>query len=326
MRKKQRDLLEAGRMVKQLAPILGITVNKLMGIISKKVNRGTDSIRQYLYKGGPWPFEDMGYDDCLEMAHGILYGQQRDGKLTEQQLERKKQEIKKILDTAFFDFDKWTYHGRKSWAKECHEIYSNSKAGLIDPPIPYVYQCETDDITTDPIEGQIEWMMRDINGLNLETLYVLNRYFDAFSSITEPDMKWIDVLDCLGHIEGFISIDEFKHKLSKEEFSISCELISNNMNSKDFQQWLELISRRSYTDTTRKTDSSKIKASIEEKVRAYMNDFGFKITPLHCFIQYLVREHNGSFFDIGREYWKLFLLIKYWVSHFEAAPEIIINN
>lgn len=56
-----------------------------------------------------------------------------------------------------------------------------------------------------------------------------------------------------------------------------------------------------------------------------MNNFGFKITPLHCFIRYLVSEHNGSFFDIEQKYWKLFLLIKYWISHLEAAPEIVIN-
>lgn len=265
MRKKQRDPLEAGRIVKKLAPVLGITIDKLIKMISGKTCNGEDSIRQCFYEGKPWPFEDMGYDNCLEMAYGILDGQQRDGKLTEQQVERKKQEIKEILNVAFFDIDKWTFHGRKSWAKECHEICNKSRVSLIEPPIPYVYQRESDDITADPIERQIEWIMRDINGLNLETLYVLNRYFDAFSSITEPDMKWIDVLDCFGHIEGLFSIDEFQRRLSKEEFSVSCKLILENMNSKDFQQWLELLSRRGYKDTTRKTDSNKLKSSIEKK-------------------------------------------------------------
>lgn len=296
MRKKQRDPLETGRIIKQIAPVLGITIDELMEMTFKKVHRGKETVRQYFYEGKPWPFEDMGYDDCLEMVWAFLEKQQQEGKLTEQDVENKRREVERIFSVAFMDLDTLSVHGKK---------------------LP--------DTATDKIEDEIEWIMRDISNLDIETLYVLNRYFDAFSSVTERDLKWIDLLDCLGYVEGLVTMDEFIRQLLKEEFPVSCGLLSENMNRKDFLQWLELLSRRGYKDTTRKTDSNRLKSAIEKKVRSYVAECGFEILPLHNFIRYLVNEHKGSFFDVELKYWKIVMLIKYWVSHFEDVPEIVTN-
>lgn len=295
MRKKQRDPLEAGRIIKQIAPVLGITINELMEMTSKKVHRGIETVRQYFYEGKPWPFEDMGYDDCLEMACNVLDEQQQGGKLTEEDVKGKQTEVKRILSVAFMDLDTLTVHGKK---------LSN--------------------IGVNKIEDEIEWIIRNIGKLDIETLYILNRYFDAFSSITETDLEWIDLLDCLGHVKGLVTIDKFERDLLKEKFSVSCGLISENMNRKDFLQWLELLSRRGYRDTTRKTDSGRLKSAVEKKVRSYADECGSEIVSFHNFIQYLVNKHNGSFFDVEPKYWKVFVLIKYWVSHFEDRPVIVL--
>lgn len=323
MRKKQRDPLEAGRIIKQIAPVLGITIDELMERTSKKVHRGIETVRQYFYEGQPWPFEDMGYDDCLEIVCNFLSEQQREGKLTEQDVKEKREDAERILKVAFVDLDTLSFHGRKSWDTEKKKIvndsYNNPMACLREPPIPYVHKDISGDTITDTIEMQVEWIMQDISNLDIETLYVLNRYFDAFSSVTERDLKWIDYLDCLGH-------NKVKRELSKKEFPVNSKLISENMNSKDFLQWLELLSRRGYRDTTRKTDSDRLKSAVEEKVRSYADKCGLKIIFFHNFIQCLVNKHNGSFFDVEPKYWKTFVLIKYWVSHFEDVPEMVINT
>lgn len=296
MGKKQRDLLHTGYIVKQIAPVLDMPVEKLMNLFYEETFWNENTARHYLMEDRPWPFEKMGYDDCLEIVCDFLDKRQQEGKLTEQDVKEKQKKVKQILSVAFMDLDTLTACRGKS-----------------------------PDAGVGRIENEIEWILRDISKLDIDTLYVLIRYFDAFSSITERDLKWIDFLDCLGHVEGVVTIDEFKRKLLKERFDISGRLISENMSSKDFLQWLELLSRRGYKDTTRKADPQKLNTAIEEKIRFYADKCGFEITSLHNFIRYLVDEHNGSFFNIGREYLKVFVLIKYWISHFENVPEIPIN-
>ena len=296
MGKRQRDQLQAGRIIKQIAPVLDMTVEELTHFFYTETFWKENSARHYLMGDTPWPFENMGYDDCHEMVCAFLDEQQQEGKLTEQDMKEKQKEVERILHVAFLDLDTLSVHGK-----------------------------ELPDTGTDKIEDEIEWIMRDISNLDIETLYVLNRYFDAFSSVTERDLKWIDLLDCLGYVDGLVTMDEFIRQLLKEEFPVSCGLISENMSRKDFLQWLELLSRRGYKDTTRKTDSNRLKSAIEKRVRSYTDECGFEIISLHNFIQYLVNEHNGSFFDVEPKYWKVFVLIKYWVSHFEDVPEIAIN-
>lgn len=298
MGKKQRDLLHAGCIIKKIAPVLNMPVEKLINLFYEETFWNESTARHYFMDDLPWPFKKMGYDDCLEIVCDFLDKQQQEGKLTEQDVKEKQKKVKQILSVAFMDLDALTIH---------RETDSDS------------------DAVEDRIENEIEWTLRDISKLDIDTLYVLIRYFDAFSSITECDLKWIDFLDCLGHIKELITIDEFKRKLLKERFDISAKLISENMSSKDFLQWLELLSRRGYKDTTRKADPQKLNVAIEKKIRFYADKCGFQIIPLHNFIRYLVDEHNGSFFNIGREYLKVFVLIKYWISPLENVPEISIN-
>lgn len=341
MKKKKRDPMEAGLIIKQITPILGITIGQLVGHFPNNELSIEDSrLQHYLMGETPWPFEDMGYDACLEMAHDILKEQQLAGKLSEHDTEGKLQEIEKILKVAFMDIDTLSFHGRKSWATESADIYNNSKAGLTALPIPYNYLCESEDVighsieegddtTANPIDSIIEWIMRDIDNLDIETLYILNRYFDAFSCITEQDLKWIDYLDCLGHSKELLSWKEFERMLSKETIAISGELILGNMGNKAFGQWMELLSRKSYKDTTRKLDSNKIeklKADMYKKLNLNKKNLGLEgFMPLLNFIHYLIEEHKGSFFDVGRNYWKMFISIKFWFNHFLKGPEIFYN-
>lgn len=297
MRKKRRDPLEAGTIIKQVAPVLGLSVEKLAGLFADhKQSWGDDLPRHYLMGETPWPFEDMDYDECFDLVSNFLDEQQQKGALTEREANAKKEEVRQILSVAFMDLKHCDMHRKESTITGINRI-----------------------------EDEIAWIMRDISNLDTETLYILNRFFCVFSSITECDLQWIDFLDCLGNSDKCCTLDKFRRKISKEEFPISCELILENMNRKDFQQWLELLSRKNYRDATRKTDSNKLISSIEKKVRTYINDCGFEGLPFHNFIQYLVNNHHGSFFDIDRKYWKIFLLIKYWLSHFEKVPEISID-
>lgn len=173
------------------------------------------------------------------------------------------------------------------------------------------------------------WIMRDIDNLDVETRYILNRYFDAFSSITERDLKWIDYLDCLEHDKRLPSWKKFERMLSRDTFAIDGELILGNVGNKAFGQWMELLSRKSYKDTTRKMDNKKIeklKADIYKKLYLHKENMGFEgFVPLLNFIQYLIDEHNGSFFAIKQNYWRIFVSIKFWFSHFWEEPEIIIS-
>ena len=301
MRKKQRDPLEAGTIIKQLAPIFGMTLEELAGFFADNKPSLQDHLFRHYFMGEtPWPFEDMGYDDCLKIANNFLEEQQSKGALSEEDAKEKLREIEKILKAAFMDIDTFSFHGREEWKPE-----------------------------ENPIDSTIEWIMRDIDNLNIDTRYVLNRYFDAFSSITEHDLKWIDYLDCLGHDKKLPSWKEFERKLSKDIYAISGELILENVGDKAFGQWLELLSRKSYKDTTRKMDSEKVeklKGDIYKKLYLQKGDMGLDgLVSLLNFIHYLIDEHDGSFFAVKQNYWRIFVSIKFWFSHFWEQPEIIVT-
>lgn len=301
MRKKQRDPLEAGTIIKQLAPIFGMTLEQLAGSFADQKRSLQDHLfRHYLMGETPWPFEDIGHDDCLKMAYNILKKQQSKGTLSEEDVKKKMRETEKILKVAFMDIDTLSFHGREGW----------------EP-------------TTNPIDSTVEWIMRDIDNLDIETRYVLNRYFYAFSSITERDLKWIDYLDCLEHDKKLPSWKKFEHILSRETFAANGELILGNMNNKALGQWLELLNRKSYKDTTRKMDSKKIeklKADIHKELCLHRETMGLEgLVSLLNFIQYLIEEHNGSFFAVKQNYWRIFVSIKFWLGHFLEEPEVIIS-
>ena len=301
MRKKQHDPLEAGTIIKQLASVFGITLEQLAGFFADNKPLLQDHLFRHYFMGEtPWPFEDIGYDDCLKIANSFLEDQQSKGALSENEKKEKLQKIEKILKAAFMDIDALSFHGREGW----------------EP-------------TTNHIDSTIEWIMRDIDNLDVETRYVLNRYFDAFSSVTERDLKWIDYLDCIRHNKKLSSWKEFEQILSRETFPINGDLILGNMNNKAFGQWLELLSRKSYKDTTRKMDSKKIeklKADVHNMLYLHKEDMGLEgLVSLLNFIQYLIDEHDGSFFAVKQSYWRIFVSIKFWFSHFWEDPEIIIN-
>lgn len=301
MRKKQRDPLEAGTMIKQLASIFGMTLEQLAGSFADQKPSLQDHLfRHYLMGETPWPFEDIGYDDCLKMALNILKEQQSKGTLSEEDAKEKMREVEKILKVAFMDIDTLSFYGREEW----------------EP-------------TTNQIDSAIERIICDIKNLDIETCYVLNRYFEAFLSITERDLKWIEYLDCLGHDEKFPSWKEFERRLSKETIEVSGVLILENVNSKAFGQWLELLSKKSYKDTTRKMNSKKIeklRVDIHKKLNLRKENLGlWGLIPLVNFIEYLIEKHDGSFFSMRQNYWKMFVSIKFWFSHFLEDPELIVN-
>lgn len=244
-------------------------------------------------------------------------------------MQDKKQEVKRILSVAFTDIDTLSFHGRESWATEKDEIYNNSKVCLLEPPIPYDYQRISDDTTADPIDSTIEWIIRDINNLDKETLYVINRFFEAFSSITERDLKWIDYLDGLDQNETLPSMKKFQGILSKKTFAVNGKLILDNMNDKVLEQWLELLSRKNYKDNTRKLGNEQIeslKTDIQRNLYAHKNSLGLEgLISFLNFVQYLIEKQEGSFFRHDIKYWKMFLSIKYWFSHFWDESEIISN-
>lgn len=289
------DSKECGRILKQAAPIIGITIDKFEELFAYEYQNITgnngiyapDTYHGY-FNGKTWPFYAIGINECLQIMDDIL---KRQTQYNQAELEEKSKKIKKIVHVAFTDWDNLTHYVSESDLKG--------------------EQNRTDH------QNHIEWVMRDIEGLTLETRYVLDRYFNAFASFDEDCQKCLDLIDEYQDIERLIEVH------AKDTFKFRGNIFFEALNHKELSEWLELRDSKSkVTDATRKKkiqEIAKIKQSTEKKLmKLKLSNLVF----LHNFIRYIIEKRRGSFFNIRKKELNFLIFYKYWLRY-EDTPSIM---
>ena len=166
MHSKKHWTKETGRILKQVASIIGVTISELEDSFSQEIskNTGTNITKERIHKlfcGEQWPVYYMGYTESTE---AIL-------KIAETKLDKcdgvdnkKMHEVKRALFLAFADFDH----------------------------LSYFYSDVSSPNTNDKIDSIVERIMDDLSKFqDKEFLYILNKYLEAFLDI---DFLEIDIL------------------------------------------------------------------------------------------------------------------------------------
>lgn len=110
MRRKREALAECGRILKQVAPKLGITISELESRFSVEISKITKTkiTKERIHKlfcGEPWPIEFYGFHESNSAIEAIAKSILGEGAL----YERKKREINQIVSIAFTDYDHLSY-------------------------------------------------------------------------------------------------------------------------------------------------------------------------------------------------------------------------
>ena len=269
MKPEKEILSECGRILKKVAKILGITVNELEDKFVVGISKitGTKIKKERIHKlfcGEPWPVQYYGISETYSVAEEIARSVLGDGNLYEEKIK----EIKLVVYTAFSDYDHLSY------------FYSNVNQLIV--------QTGTGDL--------VDRIMQDISKIDLESIYLLHKYFNAFLSLNFVDL---DVLT-------FVTDLNLKQKLM-----MPIESISSLLNNPILRQWLE-IKDESRKDTLRKVEETQLN-KIKQNIKKKLAKCGFsKLLPLACFIEeYLIDGKNGKWAEITKEKLNLLLICKY---------------
>lgn len=157
MKPGKEALLECGRILKNVAPILGISINELEEEFSVEISKITGTIigKERIHKlfcGELWPVQYYGISESYLAIEGIAKSVLSGSSLYEEKIK----EIKRIVYTAFSDYEHLSYFYSRSIGPD-----ANTK-----------------------IADMVERIMDDLDRFqNNEFLYVFHKYLRAFLSI-----------------------------------------------------------------------------------------------------------------------------------------------